>query len=315
MRDLRAQKINMNCFDIGDAKAVFSDGGNVTEYLRSKTDSRTNSSNIIEIAYDLQAGSYIEGVKANSEKLTAYTAELSSILSPYISSDMSLLDVGTGELTTLAFLMKRGALRPSDIYAFDISWSRLYRGLSFWNETVGEDNFNLRPFVADIKDIPLRSKSIDVITSSHALEPNGGSLPLLLRELFRICRGHLILFEPSYELNSEAGKARMDKLGYIKDIEGAVTALGGTLKDTIPLENVANPLNPTVCFVIQPPPTEDDYQQSLGGDAIFSVPGSDFPLKPSNGFMVSAEAGLVFPILKGIPVLKASSAILATSLF
>lgn len=305
----------MNCFDIDSAKAVFSKGGNVTEYLRSKTDSRANSSDIIEIAYDLQAGSYIEGVKQNGKQITAYTGELSSILSSYVSSNMSLLDVGTGELTTLSFLMKHGALRPADIYAFDISWSRLYRGLSFWNETVDQRNFNLYPFVADIKDIPLRSKSIDVITSSHALEPNGGSLLSLLKELFRICRGHLILFEPSYELNTNAGKARMDRLGYIKDIEGTVAALGGILKDMIPIKNVANLLNPTACFIIQPPSVKDGDQSGFKSKSIFSVPGSDFPLEVHEGFMVSAETGLAFPILKGIPVLKANSAILATSLF
>ena len=46
------------------------------------------------------------------------------------------------------------------------------------------------------------------------------TLEALLRELFRVTKKKLVLFEPSYELNSEEGKVRMDRLGYIKDIEG-----------------------------------------------------------------------------------------------
>ena len=36
----------------------------------------------------------------------------------------------------------------------------------------------------------------------------------------------LILFEPSYELNSKDGQKRMDSLGYVKNIEGEVDKLG-----------------------------------------------------------------------------------------
>ena len=90
---------------------------------------------------------------------------------------------------------------------------------------------------ADIKSIPLKSNSIDVIISNHALEPNGKYLSDLIKELFRVVKKKLILFEPSYELNSLKGKKRMDKLGYIKNIKSTVKNLGGSLVEIIPIKN------------------------------------------------------------------------------
>lgn len=304
----------MNCFNLNKARTIYAKGGNVTQFLRSESGSEVNTSEIIEIAYDLQAGSYVKFLNENPEKLNAYTNELASLIAPYLSSDKSLLDIGTGELTTLSLLLSHVDVTPADVYAFDISWSRLHHGIRFWNETVNRDTINLHPFVADIKEIPLATNSIDVVTSSHALEPNGGNLPLLLKELFRVCREHLVLFEPSYELSSEKVKARMDRLGYIKNIEGVVEELGGVVREIIPIDNVINPLNPNACYVIEPPNKCFESSFHSRNDDVFAVPGSDFSLVEKEGFLVSTEVGLVFPILMGIPILKANSGILATSL-
>ena len=121
-----------------------------------------------------------------------------------------------------------------------------------------------------------------------------------------------MLFEPSYELNSTEGKARMDRLGYIKDIAGTVERLGGSVLEINPIHNVGNPLNPTTCFVIEPPmealPSRLDH-------SLFSVPGTDLALSEDDGFLISKDAGLAYPILKGIPILKTENGILSTALF
>lgn len=312
----------MNCFNIINAKAVYSEGGSVTNFLREKIGipnsdsgySEDNTSEIIEIAYDLQAGSYIEFVNSHLEFATEYANELASLIAPFLSSDKSLLDVGTGELTTLSLLLSNKEINPVAVYAFDISWSRLYLGLSFWKETVTNKDTALFPFSADMKEIPMASKSIDIVTSSHALEPNGGNLTELLRELFRICRDRLVLFEPSYETNSDEGKARMDSLGYIKDIGGVVEYLGGVLHDVVPINNVINPLNPTACYIIEPSAERFVDTTNLEDGGLFSVPGTDFGLVEREGFLVSVDTGLAFPILKDIPILKANAGILATRL-
>lgn len=307
----------MNCIKLEKARSVYEKGGNVTEFLRSEFGESDNTREIIEIAYDLQAGSYINHVTNDPQKARLYANELSSFITPYLTGCSNLLDVGTGELTTLSLMLREIDNPPNEIWAFDISWSRLAKGKVFWNNTVKNPGINLHPFVADIKKIPLATKSIDVVTSSHALEPNGRNLACLLLELFRVCKKKLVLFEPSYELNSNEGKERMNRLGYIRGIEESVDLLGGKVQDIQLIKNTNNPLNPTACYVIEPPSADINryHGNATITNAKFTVPGTNYQLTPRKNFLVSAGTGLVFPILENIPILKEEASIIATSLF
>lgn len=313
MTTTHSQKLNY--FDIKGAKVAYQAGQNITELLRNQKGLTYNTPEIIEAAYDLQAGTYIANTKNNIHAATAYAAELASLLNPHIEDTTTLLDIGTGELTTISHTLQQLKVKPKTLLAFDISWSRIYLGCSYADEVLSRtDRQRLLAFVADINEIPLCDKSVDVVTSSHALEPNGSCLPSLLAELFRITRKKLVLFEPCYEINTEEGKARMEKLGYIRDMDSVITQIGGTLLDKIKIENVSNPLNPTVCFVIEPPKSSDlTFTLSESHEHIFSVPGTDLSMTEAEGFYVSKETGLCFPILKNIPILKSNSAILASA--
>lgn len=300
----------MNYFDINKARDVYNSGGNVTDFLKKELNEENNTSEIIEAAYDLQSGSYIDIVMKNRDFISLYINEMRSLLFPYIKSSDNLLDVGTGELTTLSLLFEDSNIYPKEIYACDISWSRLYKGMNFWNSIINKKNIHINPFVSDIKKLPLITKSVDVLISSHALEPNGGYLPELLKELFRVCKKTLLLFEPSYELNTIEGRERMDKLGYIKGLEKESKKLGAKIIDVHLMNNISNPLNPTACYIIEPP-----QQKGTKSKSIFSVPGTDFQLANRSNFLVSPDVGVVFPILENIPILKENASILATGLF
>lgn len=301
-------------FDILAARRAYAEGKNVTDFLREQKQIAHNTIEIIETAYDLQAGTYIEHLQKNQAQSRAYAAELAAILDCYIGDQSSLLDVGSGELTTLDLVVQALSNKPSEIFALDISWSRLYKGLAYVGDRLGSDYARFTPFVADMREIPLLNKSVSITTSSHALEPNGAELPELMSELFRITRDTLVLAEPCYEINSEKGKRRMDRLGYIKDIDGVVRALGGTLLEQIRIEHPINPLNPTVCFVIKPPPSPLATAEAPQTD-IFSVPGTNHLLrKLDDSFYFSNDTGLCFSILKSIPILKSDAAILASAL-
>lgn len=298
--------------EIIDARKAYSEGNNVTELLRIQNGININTPDIIEVAYDLQAGTYIDFVTEHHNDVSLFATEVGKILNNNITHGDTLLDIGAGELTTLSLVLSSMEMRPSEIFAFDISWSRIYKGISFAKNNMGVDYKNLKAFVGDISEIPLHDKSINVTTSCHALEPNGGKLKELLLELFRVTIDKLVLFEPCYEINSEKGKARMDKLGYIKDIEGVVKKLGGEIIETFKIENSINELNPTACFIIKPPVIADQtMNKDTGG---YSLPGTNMSLKKVGDFYHSIETGLTFPILKGIPVIKSKCAVLATSL-
>jgi ubiquinone/menaquinone biosynthesis C-methylase UbiE len=309
-------KRQLKHFDLLEAKKAFKEGRNITELLRSQKNINSNTSEIIETAYDLQAGSYIEHMLNNQEQSQAYTTELAFILNKHIKKTNSLLDIGTGELTTLSHLICKLTKKPKKVFAFDISWSRIYKGKNYAKEVMGADYKLLKLFVADINEIPLLDKSINITTSSHALEPNGGTLKELLSELFRITIDKLVLFEPSFEINTEEGKQRMERLGYIKNIDGVVEGLGGKLIEKITIKNVINPLNPTVCFIITPPPVSKEVPtlKSNIKRSVFSVPGTDIPLIKVEDYFFSNQVGLCYPTLRAIPILKSNAAILASSL-
>ncbi len=296
-----------------NAKQAYIEGKNIIELLRTQTNKSDNTAEIIEIAYDLQAGTYIEYVKNNFNRFSLYASELATLLNAHLDGDDSLLDIGTGELTTLSLLSLKLTQQPKTIFAFDISWSRIYKGLDFARQVMGSSTQRLVPFVANMSEIPLLDKSVDITTSSHALEPNGGKLSMLLSELFRVTAKKLVLFEPCYEINSDEGKQRMDKLGYIKDVEGEVKKLGGTLIEKTEIKHTSNPLNPTACFVIEPP-FSSTPQSAFGHTNIFSVPGTNEQLKKIDNFYFSNKTGLCFPILKSIPILKSNASILASAL-
>lgn len=304
---------SLGYFDLLAARRAWHQGQNVTELLRRQQGVAFNTPQIIETAYDLQAGTYIDYVRNHADQAARFADEIAGLLGPHLRHGDALLDVGSGELTTLSSVCMRLETLPSEVFAFDISWSRIRKGLAFARAEMGDASERLRPFVAEIGAIPLADKSIDVTTSCHALEPNGPNLAELLAELFRVTARALVLFEPSHEHASAEGRARMERLGYIRDMAGAVHRLGGRLLGQVPLRNVANPLNPTVCFVIEPP--EAALRAAPAGRAEgFAVPGTALPLTPIDGFHFSPDTGLCFPELQGVPVLKRDAAILASAL-
>jgi ubiquinone/menaquinone biosynthesis C-methylase UbiE len=302
-------------FDIIEAKKAFSEGENITELLRLQKGNTSNTSEIIETAYDVQAGSYIDFAESNYDHVSSYASELAEILRRYLKDNDSLIDVGTGEITTLSQVLSKLKKLPRIVYAFDISFSRIYKGTFYAKNILGLNYKILNSFVADISEIPFPDKSINITTSNHALEPNGEKLKELLLELFRITVDKLILFEPCFEINSSEGKKRMKRLGYIKNIDGVVKELGGDIIEKIIMKNIDNPLNPTVCYVINPPRLHETSNCIIEARKIFySVPGANFQLKRQGNFYFSNQAGLFYPILKGIPILKTNNAILASAL-
>ncbi len=306
-------RLKRKYFGIEGLIEAYRAGENITRLYRNIRGEDFNSDEIIEVAYDLQAGSDVKEVLADMEQNLAYAGELAEVLDSFSEPGDTLMDIGTGELTTISLVIKQMNCAPQKIFAFDISWSRVWKGLQFAREQLNQSFNDLVPFVANINDIPLQNKSVDVVTSSHALEPNGGNERALLIEIFRVARKFAILFEPSYEMNTVAGQKRMRDHGYIKGLTQVIQELGGSLVEVLRIKNISNPLNPTYGYVIKPPVVQAENQSSIASD-VFASPINKKPLLNLGEIFLSETEGLCFPVIKGVPILRADAAILTSAL-
>ena len=206
-------------------------------------------------------------------------------------------------MTSLIDMMR--LLPTRDFFCFDISWSRIYLGKKF----LTNEHILSQPkiFTADIKNIPLPDSSIDIVTTSHALEPNHGNELELLCELLRVSRYGLVLFEPSYELCSEEQRKRMEYHGYVRGIPQVLMKLPCSLVEYSLLENFLNHLNRTAAFVIH----KKDVKPHR--NPLFVAPCTKNNLIFSKDNMLwDRDEGVLYPILSDIPLLREELGILAT---
>ena len=87
----------------------------MTEFLKAEYGRKENSAEIIEIAYDLQTGDYVEYALKNESAVKKYCAELAQNLGEFLSPGDSVLD-GFRELTTLTFLSNEMAVSFNTLY-------------------------------------------------------------------------------------------------------------------------------------------------------------------------------------------------------
>jgi ubiquinone/menaquinone biosynthesis C-methylase UbiE len=304
----------MRYADLQPALDAWSKGENIMSALRQCRGASRNTDEIVEISYDLQAGTYTNYVQENIEYWHNYTRELSTILAPLVSDGASALDVGTGELTTLAGVAPLALKRCGVILACDISFSRIHHGLDFAARHVGPDTFSrVEAFVGSMFELPLADSSVDVVWTSHAIEPNGGREAEAVAEILRVARQWAVLFEPSFEENTAEGRDRMARLGYVRDLPGAVARAGGQIVDRIAIRNVANPLNPTLALICRPR-TDATGMQGQAGDLKWSCPATRRPLEKRSGYFYSPSSFLSYPIFERIPLLRPEHGIISSIL-
>jgi SAM-dependent methyltransferase len=300
------QKQMKNFKHLQKVKEVYSKNENIIHFLNKLDESDQNSIDNITISYDFQSGSYIKGIAKNLEYNRVYGGAIAAIFND-LPSVNSILEVGVGEATTLASVIKNMDNRPEHIFGFDISWSRLKFAKNFLSD-VKINNVSL--FTANLFDIPLNDSSIDVVYTSHSVEPNGGNELAAIKELYRISKHYLVLLEPSFEFANEEARARMKSQGYVTELGKVINDLGLNVIEHRLFEHASNPLNPTGLFIIK---KEANSENSNSLELI--CPFTKAELKHSDDGLLYAEgASLVYPVIQGIPLLLKENAILATHL-
>lgn len=287
-----------------ELKEQYATGVNVSAFLKNQYGLDYNSEEIIEVSYDLQAGSYIEAMRNDNTLLhkQEYAGQIIQEIRSLCDSPVSLLEAGVGEATTLAEVIKGFAGNTTLAYGFDLSWSRTALARSWINK----QGLDATLCTGSLMHIPFADASIDIVYTSHSIEPNKGSEEKILKELYRVTRKFLILLEPCYEFASEQARKRMDALGYCRGL-GEISRRNGfkiIKQELFPF--TINPLNPTGITIIEKP---------VEGDAPGSVlvcPRWKTSLQEIGGMLFSPEALVVYPVLGGIPCLRIENGIVAS---
>jgi SAM-dependent methyltransferase len=288
--------------EIKKIKELFDSGANVMEYYRNQSNSRNNSIEAIKISYDLQAGTYIEGYKNNVEFNVLYTKALAGVLEGLGQVD-SILEAGVGEATTLANVVEKMKIKPSYSCGFDISWSRVNYARAFARSKKVNDNWL---FTGDLFHVPLKDNCVDIVYTSHSIEPNGGREKEAIQELYRIASKYLVLLEPAYELASDEAKARMEHHGYVRGLKSTAEHLGYKVVEYRLFDYTINPLNPTGLLIIEKDATAGPVTPQ------FVCPITGGELERSGDCYYGNESLMAYPIIGGVPCLLAENGILAS---
>ena len=260
------------------------------------------------IAYDLQAGTYVESARNNPAYINLWSTQLARLLDPYISAGDRILEVGVGEATTLAGVMNAITAQGISAYGLDLSWSRI----SIAQRWIDERSVKARLFVGDLFSIPLGDSSIDVVYTSHSLEPNGGKEKMAIKELLRIARKAIVLVEPIYELATREAQQRMREHGYVRALKATAEALGANVKDYRLLDACANPLNPSGVIILVK--SSVSHARDTDDTSMWQCPLTGVSLADKGDYFYADAVGVAYPVLQGVPLLRPEHAVIASKL-
>src|SRR5215471_16891656 len=142
-----------------ELKAAYERGENIIALLRKKYHSLINTEELIEISYDLQAGSYIRALQDpfHASHVQNYAREIARLLHQY-GNPTSLLEAGVGEATTLACVLQAYGSDGIEAHGFDLCWSRILRARE-WLAHEGLPDVTL--CTASLRRIPYADDSFD----------------------------------------------------------------------------------------------------------------------------------------------------------
>ena len=173
---------------------------NIQLFLKNKTFSNRE---IIKLAYDIQSGSYIKFFKklTREKKVNVYFPLIKAINDNF-KNVKTILDFGCGELTTSAYIFKNLNHKIKKYYANDVSFNRLLVGSNELKKKLTKKNYNkFKIFCNSDNNLPFKDKSIDLVLTVHALEPNNQYKYKIFNELLRVSKLGIILMEPHYEIS------------------------------------------------------------------------------------------------------------------
>lgn len=273
----------------------YSLGTNINQFLRANHP-ELSEDQIIRLSYEAQAGSYVAERQQNLPGYNQYSRCLSQKISALLPSVSSILDAGCGELTSSLDLIQ--LLTSHRYFALDGSFSRLLVARSFLNSLVQSKVQNVEFITGSLLNLPFSSNSIDLVFTSHALEPNRTNSSLLISELVRVSRRYICLFEPCYETATQSMKAHMDLHNYARNIHRDCLRHGLTLISSEPILESIDPATNLTTFSIY---TKETTTPVVDSDLFVSPNSVRSNLSVlSDGALYSRSESLIYPCVQNI---------------
>jgi len=208
--------------ELKEYKKLMDNDVNIIQHLKKRIQTEVNTSEMIQISYDLQTGKQITKLQSNPQWEDEYSSVYAEILNRLGKYD-SILEVGLGEGINLYNILSRIVNIPSQIYGFDISYSRTRYARNYLQK---KQISNATLFMGDLFNAAFQDSSIDIVYTHHSIEANSGREKEALAELYRITNKYLVLFEPMYELATDESQKYMEKHGYVRNLYSTAIKLG-----------------------------------------------------------------------------------------
>jgi cyclopropane fatty-acyl-phospholipid synthase-like methyltransferase len=93
----------MSLYKLGEQ--ALAEGRNISRTLREHLHTERNTPEVIEVAYDLQAGTYVQFAEENAAYVRGYADQLAKFLNAQLEPGDAILDAGAGELTNLSHMV------------------------------------------------------------------------------------------------------------------------------------------------------------------------------------------------------------------
>ena len=208
----------------------------------------------------------------------------------------SILEVGAGELTLIAELLKK-IKKKRDIKTgvLDISYHRLNKGKNF----LKKKKINLHHIVkADAANQPFADNSFDIVYTSHCLEQVPHLFNKIVNECVRVSKKYVIFIEPSYEFGSDVTKNHIFKKGYpiIKKKLFKEENYKIILRNSVPVKSY---INGTEIIILKKNNNKKTITKNL-----FICPSCRNALTINNQNLICKKENILFAIKNKIPLLQ-----------
>jgi hypothetical protein len=263
------------------ALEAFKNNKNIVKTLRKRG---LNKSDCIELAYEIQAGSYTNGF-TNSHLVR--NKAIHSIINQFTTlADINSVGVfGIGE--AMNWIGYDGGIQ--NLYGVELSYSRLRWAYKNLNKISDINSFQL--IKGDASEKIFNDNSFDISITLHSIEPNGNEQGAkMLHNVIDSSSKYIILFEPDYSTADEKMKKRMESNDYVRNISDELSKISSVnIIDKFIMDIQQNPDNLTTCWIME----KNNKVLSLPNKMV--CPFTNGALVEDNGSLYSPKGGVIYP--------------------